>query len=90
MNNQTLLLLTLGLFMGLIVTVAAVNQYLLDKHPPTEVDGLLWRIENALDRVRDLEATIQITQEAFPGDTLRIKVLYVKGPPPTLSMRSEP
>ena len=87
MNNQTLLLLTLGLFMGLIVTVAAVNQYLLDKHPPTEVDGLLWRIENALDRVRDLEATIQITQEAFPGDTLRIKVLYVKGPPPTLSMR---
>ncbi len=87
MNNQTVLLLAMGAFVALIVGVAAVDQYLLDKHPTTEVEGLLWRIENALDRIRDLEATIQVTHEEYPADSLRMKFLYIKGPPATFSMR---
>jgi len=43
MNNQSLILLAIGLFVGLIVTTAAIDQYLFNEHPPSEVSGLLWR-----------------------------------------------
>lgn len=87
MNNQNLMLLAIGAFVALIVTVAAVDQFLLDEHPPTEVEGLIWRVENAFNRVRDLEATLQVTTEAHPTENVRMKVRYVKGPPPVFSMR---
>ncbi|MBU1048635.1 hypothetical protein KKG90_01305 [Candidatus Bipolaricaulota bacterium] len=90
MNNQSLILLAIGAFVALIVTVAAVDQYLLDEHPPTEVEGLMWRVENAFNRVQDLEATLQITDESQPAENVRMKVKYVKGPPPVLSMRYVP
>lgn len=90
MNNQNLILLALGVFVALIVTVAAVDQYLLDEHPPTEVEGLIWRVENAFNRIQDLEATLQVTNESQPAENVRMKVRYVKGPPPALSMRYVP
>ncbi len=90
MNSQTSLLLAIGAFVALIVTVAAVDQYLLDKHPPTEVEGLMWRAENAFDHIQDLEVTLQVTTESLPADNLRMKVRYIKGPPALLSMRYLP
>ncbi|MCK4571275.1 hypothetical protein KAT84_04905 [Candidatus Bipolaricaulota bacterium] len=89
MNNQSLLL-AIGVFVALIVTIAAVDQYLLDEHPPTEVEGLIWRVENAFNRIQDLEATLQVTDESRPAENVRMKVRYVKGPPPVLSMRYVP
>ena len=90
MNNQNLILLSLGALMMLIVTVATVDQYLLDEHPPTEVEGLIWRVENAFKRIQDLEATLRVTNESQPAENVRMKVKYVKGPPPVLSMRYVP
>lgn len=90
MNNQSLILLAIGAFVALIVTVAAVDQYLLDEHPPTEVEGLMWRVESAFNRIQDLEATLQVTDESQPAENVRMKVRYVKGPPPVLSMRYVP
>jgi len=85
MNNQTLLLLAIGAFVALIVGVVAWDQYQLEEHPPTEVEGLLWRVENAFSHIQDLEATLQITNENTPTETVRMKVKYVKGPPAALS-----
>jgi len=90
MNNQNLLLLAIGAFVALIVTVAAVDQYLLDEHPPTEVEGLIWQVENAFNHIQDLEATLRVTNESQPAENVRMKVRYVKGPPPVLSMRYVP
>lgn len=90
MNNQNLLLLAIGAFVALIVTVAAVDQYLLDEHPPTQVEGLIWQVENAFSHIQDLEATLQVTNESQPAENVRMKVRYVKGPPPVLSMRYVP
>jgi hypothetical protein len=90
MNNQSLILLAIGAFVALIVTVAAVDQYLLDEHPPTQVEGLIWRVENAFNRIQDLEATLQVTDESRPAENVRMKIRYVKGPPPVLSMRYVP
>lgn len=87
MNNQTLLLLAIGGFVALIVTVVAVDQWLLDEHPPTEVEGLLWRVENAFNHIQDLEATLQLTNERWPTEIVRMKIRYVKGPPAALSAR---
>ncbi len=90
MNNQSLLLFAIGAFVALIVTVAAIDQYLLDEHPPTEVEGLIWRVDNAFNRIQDLEATLQVTDESQPSENVRMKVRYIKGPPPVLSMRYVP
>ena len=90
MNNQSLILLALGVFAALIVTVAAVDQYMLEEHPTTEVDGLIWRVENAFSRIQDLEATLQVANESQPAENVRMKVKYIKGPPPALSMRYVP
>jgi len=83
-------MLAIGAFVALIVTVAAVDQYLLDEHPPTQVEGLIWRVENAFSRIQDLEATLQVTDESQPAENVRMKIRYVKGPPPVLSMRYVP
>jgi len=90
MNNQSLILLAIGAFVALIVAVVAVDQYQLDEHPPTEVGGLIWRVENAFSHIQDLEATLQVTDESQLAENVRMKVRYVKGPPPVLSMRYVP
>jgi hypothetical protein len=74
------------LFVGLIVTVAAVDQYLLDEHPETEVAGLIWRVSNALERVTDLEAVLELTDEA-QSESIRLLVRYLRGPTEVLSAR---
>jgi len=84
------MMLAIGAFVALIVTVAAVDQYLLDEHPATEVDGLIWRAKNAFDHIQDLQATLQVTNESLPAEIVRMKMRYVKGPPPVLSMRYVP
>jgi len=87
MNSQNLILLAIGLFVGLIVTVAAVDEFLLKKHPPSEVDGLIWRVENAFSRIRDLESVLEVTEEGSPTQSLRMLVRYVAGPPLVMSVR---
>jgi hypothetical protein len=87
MNNQSLLILAIGAFVALIVTVAAIDQYLLDEHPPTEVSGLIWRIENAFGRIKDLEAVLEITKARAPNEPIRMVVRYLSGPTPALSVR---
>ena len=71
----------------MIVTVAAIDQYLLDEHPPTEVSGLIWRIENAFSRINDLEAVLEITKAGEPNEPVRMVVRYLNGPIPALSIR---
>ena len=87
MNNQNLVLLALGLFVALIVTVAAVDEHLLNEHPPSEVDGLLWRVENAFLRIRDLEASIEITQSSDPTLSIGTNLRMINGVPPALALR---
>ncbi len=87
MNNQNLIILAIGVFVGLIVTVAAVDQYLQDEHPPTEVSGLIWRIENAFSQIQDLEAVLEITKARAAEEPVRMLVRYVSGPIPALSVR---
>jgi len=87
MNNQSLIILAIGAFVGLIVTVAAIDQYLQDEHPATEVSGLFWRIENAFSRVKDLEAVLQVTDEGDPTEPLRMVVRYLHTPIPAMSIR---
>jgi hypothetical protein len=87
MNNQSLMILAIGVFVALIVTVSAVDQYLLDEHPPTEVSGLIWRIENAFSRIKDLEAVLEITKARAPNEPIRMVVRYLNGPIPALSVR---
>jgi hypothetical protein len=87
MNNQSLILLAIGVFVSLIVTVAAIDQYLFDEHPPSEVAGLIWRVENALSRVKDLEAVIEVTESATPQTSVRMIVRLLNQPIPAFSMR---
>ncbi len=87
MNNQSLIIFAIGAFVALIVTVAAIDQYLLEEHPPTEVSGLIWRIENAFSRIRDLEAVLELTREQQPSEPIRMVVRYLNDPIPALSVR---
>ena len=87
MNNQNLIILAIGLFVTMIVTVAAIDEYLMDEHPPTEVSGLIWRIENAFSRIRDLEAVLEITKARHPNEPIRMVVRYLSSPMPALSVR---
>ena len=86
MGNQNLVLLVIGVFVSLIVAAAAVDQYLLDEHPETEVAGLIWRVENALSQVTDLEAVLELTDESR-SDSIRLLVRYLSGSDSALSVR---
>ena len=87
MNSQNLIIFAIGVFVGLIVTVAAIDQYLLEEHPPTEVSGLIWRNENAFSRIRDFEAVLEITKAGAPNEPVRMLVHYLNAPIPVLSVR---
>jgi len=87
MNNQSLILLALGLFVGLIVTTAAIDQYLFSKHPPSEVSGLLWRAKTAFAHVKDLEAVLEVTESGSETEPIRMLVRLVNSPPQALSVR---
>ena len=86
MGNQNLVLLAIGVFVSLIVAVGAIDQYLLDEHPETEVDGLIWRVQNALSQVSDMEAVLELTDESR-SDSIRLLVRYLSGSDSALSVR---
>lgn len=90
MDNQSLLLFSLGAFAALILAVVAITQISLDQHPVTEVGGLIWRVGDEFDRIQDLEVTLQVTDESRPGEYVKFKIKYVKNPTPVLSMRYVP
>lgn len=73
--------------MTLLVTVAAIDQYLQNEHPPTEVSGLIWQVENAFSHIKDLEAVLEITTAATPEEPIRMVVRYLSGSAPALSVR---
>jgi hypothetical protein len=87
MSGQSLVLLAVGLFASLVVTVAAVDRYLLDEHPPSEVSGLLWRVESALGRARDMEISLASTEYGDNPETVRMVVRVLVSPVPALSVR---
>jgi hypothetical protein len=86
MSGQSLVLLAVGLFASLVVTVAAVDRYLLDEYPPSEIGGLLWRVENALGRAQDLEISLASTEYGSNPETVRMVVRVLVGPVPALSV----
>jgi hypothetical protein len=86
MSGQSLVLLAVGLFASLVVTVAAVDRYLLDEYPPSEIGGLLWRVESALGRAQDLEISLASTEYGSNPDTVRMVVRVLVGPVPALSI----
>jgi len=87
MNGQSFILLAIGLFVGLIVTVAAVDEYLFNEHPPSEVSGLIWRVENALSRVDDLEAQLKVIENGGDLPFIRMRLRLLTEPPGALSVR---
>jgi len=87
MDNQNIILLAIGLFLTLIITATAIDQFLLAEHPPLEVDGLIWRVENAFSHIRDLETVLEITEDGAPSQSMRMLVRYLAGPPSALSVR---
>jgi hypothetical protein len=86
MSGQSLVLLAIGLFSSLVITVAAVDRYLLDEHPPSEIAGLMWRVENALGRAKDLEISLASTEYGANPETVRMVVRVLVGPVPALSV----
>jgi len=85
MNSQSVTLIALGVFVSLIVAVAAIDHYLFEEHPPSEVGGLLWRVTNAISRVNDLEAVVEVTESS--QTPIRMRVRLINQPLPALSVR---
>ena len=86
MNSQNLILLGIGIFVSLIVGVAAFEQYMLNEHDPMHPDGLIWRVKTAFDRIKDLEAVVDISNEGGSQPT-RLLVRLVHGTNNALSVR---
>jgi len=86
MSGQSLVLLAVGLFASLVVTVAAVDRYLLDEYPPSEIAGLLWHVENALGRAQDMEISLASTEYGGNAETVRMVVRVLVSPVPALSI----
>lgn len=86
MNNQNLILIGVGIFLSLIITVAAVDQYMMSKHDPMRPDGLIWRVQTAFDRVKDLEAVIAVEREGS-STPVRFLLRFIDGTNAALSVR---
>ncbi len=87
MNGQSLVLLAVGLFASLVITVAAVDHYLFAEHPASEAGGLLWRVENTLSRAKDFEVALASTEYGDSAETVRMVVRVVATPVPALSVQ---
>jgi len=87
MNNESLLLLAIGVFLSMIVGVAAVDRFLIEEHPPSEAAGLIWQVGNAFSRVSDLEAVVEVTQSLDDPSPIRVLVRLLNQPIPELSVR---
>ena len=87
MNNQNLILLGIGVFVGLTVVVATVDQYLLNEHDPREPEGLLWRSNTAFSRIKDLEVVLEVVDTEGEDRIFRMLVRLLNGPDPVMSVR---
>ncbi len=87
MNNQNLILLGIGVFVGLMVVVATVDQYLLNEHDPREPEGLLWRSKTAFSRIKDLEVVLEVVDTAAEDRIFRMLVRLLNRPDPVMSVR---
>jgi hypothetical protein len=67
MNSQNLILLGSGLFVAIIVAFLAYDEFQQREHRPTEPQGLIWQVNTAFDRIRDLEMVIEIDAPAANG-----------------------
>jgi hypothetical protein len=70
MNSQNLILLGIGLFVSVIVATLAYNEFQQREHRPTEPGGLIWQVNTAFDRIRDLEAVLEIEVQPEVYDPL--------------------
>jgi hypothetical protein len=87
MSGQSFILLAVGFFSALVVTVAGVNHYLLQEYPPSEAAGLLWRVENAVSSVQDLRIDLSSTEYGTAPATVRMTVRVLVSPVPALSVQ---
>ena len=87
MNNQNLILLGIGVFVGLMVVVATVDQYLLNEHDPREPEGLLWRSKTAFSRIKDLEVVVEVVDTEAEDRIFRMLVRLLNGPDSVMSVR---
>ncbi len=85
MNSQNLILIGIGIFVSLIVTVAAFDQYTMSKHDPMHPDGLIWRVQTAFNRIKDLEAVIDVESET--GEPMRFLLRFIHSTEGALSVR---
>jgi hypothetical protein len=90
MNNQSLILLGLGLFVGIFVSVVAIDHYLLTEHGPLDPEGLILRAETAFSRIEDLEAVLEVAGEDDGEAPVRVLVRYKAGVDAALSVRYSP
>ena len=90
MNNQSLILLGLGLFVGIFFGVVAIDHYLLTEHGPLDPAGLILRAESAFSRIGDLEAVLAVVGEKDEEPPLRVLVRYKAGSDGALSVRYAP
>ncbi len=84
MNNQNLILLGIGVFVGLIVTAVALDQAFLAQNDPMDPAGLLARVETAFERVKDLEIVLNVVSTGKEGNPMRMRVWYISGPDPAI------
>ncbi len=87
MNNQNLVLFGIGVFVGLMLVVATVDQYLLNEHDPREPEGLLWRSKTAFSRIKDLEIVLEVVDAEAEDRIFRMLVRLLNGPDPVMSVR---
>jgi hypothetical protein len=87
MNSQSLILLGVALFVGLVFTIVAVDYYLLAEHNPLEPGGLLWRVQTAFSRIKDLEAVLAVADGEGNDRLLRLLVRLKAEPDLALSVR---
>ncbi len=90
MNNQSLILLGLGLFVSIFVGVVAIDHYLLTEHGPLDPAGLILRAQTAFSRISDLEAVLEVEGGEGEASPLRVLVRYKAGSDGALSVRYAP
>lgn len=68
MNSQSLILVASALFVSVIVATLAYDEFQQREHSPSEPEGLIWQVNAAFDRVRDLEIVFDIEMPADSYD----------------------
>lgn len=87
MNSQNLILIGIGLFISLVITVVALEQYYLGQNNPMEPGGLIWRVTTSFERIKDLETVVEVRQSGEEDRTISMRVWYINAPDPILRVR---